>query len=99
KRRGSKRDPFSTQMPTVTDGTPGMCSETMRRPFGSSERLTMGSRVRPSAGRRAGAVRFHRLLATEADLPPAVDLKHLDGDLVTLFQHVGDAVYAPRADL
>ena len=40
-----------------------------------------------------------RLLAAQADLAGAVDLEHLDLDLVALLQHVGDALHAAGSDL
>ena len=72
----SNREPFSTQMPSVTDGTPGISSEMTRKPFGKGERFTIDS---------VSLFLRHRLFAAQANLALPVDLQHLDENFVAFF--------------
>src|SRR5260221_10846939 len=57
------------------------------------------SRARAAAGWRTRVSRLQRFFATQANLARAVDLQHLDRDLVAFLQDVRDALHAARADL
>src|SRR3989441_1049996 len=103
---GSWREPGSTQTPTATPRTWGIRPVTMRMPFGS--RLFRYSSVTGRV-RRVGVpepfllgqrrLLAERDLAREPHLTVAVDLDHLDGDLVAFAQHVLDGADTRLGDL
>ncbi len=88
--RRSYRDPFSTQMPTVTEGTPGMAS--LRDPHAVVEaragHIEAISGMRGAGGCSAAPVLRRRFLAAEADLARLSTSRTLTVDLVAFLEHV-----------
>src|SRR5215468_2212939 len=89
----SYREPFSTQMPMVTDERSASSSESTRMPFGS-----LVARMRLVRGLLARCV-AERLLAGEPDLSRLVDLEHLHVDHVALTDDVGHLPHALVGEL
>src|SRR5712691_7367945 len=80
-------------MPTVAEGMPGTSSESSRSPLSSTVRCTIS--VLPL---RTLAVLLHFTLA-QTNLALAIDLQHLDHDLIAFSEHVGHSAHATSPDL
>src|SRR5713101_9336522 len=80
-------------MPTVAEGMPGTSSESRRSPLASTVRCTIS--VLPL---RTLAVLLHFTLA-QTNLALAIDLQHLDHDLVAFSEYVGHSAHATSPDL
>src|ERR1041384_5557639 len=95
-RRDSCREPFSTQIPRLTERVPSISRETTRRPLA---RTVLLNTIMSACASLFGVRLFERLFAAELDLPLLVDLQDLHHHLVAFVEHVGDATHALRGEL
>src|SRR4051812_13041068 len=97
-RRDSWREPFSTQMPRLTERVSGISREIMRMPLSRTVLLnTMAVVVKAVLLRRFRL--FQRVFAAELDLALFIDLEDFHHDLVPFVEYVGDAPHALGSEL